>query len=124
MSQDQSITTRYSDSELAEFKAIINKKLTYAKDDLKFYLDSLKEMSDNPDNKVKGLDDGSSSTEVTRLNTLASRQQKHIKHLENALQRIESKTYGVCRETGTLIPKDRLRAVPHATLSVEAKLSR
>jgi len=124
MSLDSSTTARYSDADLAEFKALINKKVSYAKEDLKFYLDSLKEMSDNPDNKVKGLDDGTASAEVTRLNTLASRQQKHIQHLENALQRIESKTYGVCRETGTLIPKERLKAVPHATLSVEAKMSR
>jgi len=124
MSKDSSTTVRYSDDDLAEFKALLLKKVGYAKGDLKFYLDSLKEMSENPDNKVKGLDDGTASAEVTRLNTLASRQQKHIQHLENALQRIESKTYGVCRETGTLIPKERLKAVPHATLSVEAKLSR
>ena len=77
MSQDNSTTVRYSDADLAEFKALIEKKVSYAKSDLKFYLDSLKEMSDNPDNKVKGLDDGTASAEVTRLNTLASRQQKH-----------------------------------------------
>jgi len=124
MLKDHSTTVRYSDEELAEFKAIIVKKIKFAKDDLAFYMDSLKEMADNPDNKVKGLDDGTASAEVTRLNTLANRQEKHIKHLENAAQRIENKTYGVCRETGTLIPKDRLRAVPHATLSLEAKMSR
>jgi len=124
MSKHQSTTKRYSDAELAEFKTLILKKIAYAKTDLDFYLNSLKEMSENPDNKVKGLDDGSASAEVTRLNTLASRQQKLIQHLENALQRIESKTYGVCRETGVLIAKERLKAVPHATLSVEAKLSR
>lgn len=124
MSKEHSTTIRYSDADLAEFKELILKKMAYAKSDLDFYLDSLKEMSENPDNKVKGLDDGSSSAEVTRLNTLASRQQKLIKHLENALQRVESKTYGVCRESGALIAKERLRAVPHATLSVEAKMSR
>lgn len=124
MSKDHSVTVRYSDSDLAEFKALIEKKIAYAKADLDFYMDSLKEMSENPDNKVKGIDDGSASSEVTRLNTLANRQEKHLKHLENALQRIESKTYGICRETGVLIPKERLKAVPHATLSVEAKMSR
>ncbi|MFK8055117.1 MAG: TraR/DksA family transcriptional regulator [Saprospiraceae bacterium] len=124
MSQDLSTTVRYSDDDLAEFKAIIEKKIKYAKADLAFYMDSLKEMADNPDNKVKDLDDGTLSAEVTRLNTLASRQEKHVARLENAAQRIESKTYGVCRETGSLIPKDRLKAVPHATLSVEAKMAR
>lgn len=124
MSKDHSITARFSDADLAEFKTLIEKKISFAKSDLKFYMDSLQEMSENPDNKVKGLDDGNASLEVTRLNTLANRQEKHLKHLENALQRIENKTYGVCRETGVLIPKERLKAVPHATLSLEAKTAR
>ena len=124
MTKQTSTLVRYSDEELDEFKALIDKKLELAKGDLEFYKDSLQEMAENPDNKVKGLDDGTSSAEAERINTLASRQQSYIKHLENALLRIENKTYGVCRETGTLIPKERLRAVPHATLSVEAKLSR
>ena len=115
---------RYSDEELSEFRAILEKKLSRAKDDFDFYLESLKEMADNPDSKVKGLDDGTISAENERLNTLASRQQKLIKHLEAALTRIENRSYGVCRETGVLIPKERLRAVPHATLSMEAKLAR
>lgn len=115
---------RYSDEELNEFKIILEKKLSRAQDDFDFYLESLKEMADNPDAKVKGLDDGTVSVENERLNSLASRQQKLIKHLEAALTRIENRSYGVCRETGTLIPKERLKAVPHATLSMEAKLAR
>lgn len=115
---------RYSDDELQEFRALIEKKLARAQDDLDFYRESLAAMADSPEAKVKGLDDGTSSAEMERLNTLAARQQKLMQHLRNALQRIESKIYGVCRETGELIPKARLRAVPHATLSVEAKMAR
>jgi len=115
---------RYSDEDLAEFRAIIEKKLSRAQDDLDFYRESLTAMAESPEAKVKGLDDGTSSAEMERLNTLAARQQKLIQHLRNAMQRIESKIYGVCRETGELIPKARLRAVPHATLSVEAKMAR
>jgi len=81
----------------------------------------LEEMADNPDAKIKGLDDGLGTMETEHINTLASRMQKHIQHLENAKIRIKNKVYGVCRETGKLISKERLRAVPHATLSIEAK---
>ena len=124
MSENAAPRLRYSDADLAEFRAIIEKKLTYANDDLSFYRESLEKRAENPDSKVKGLDDGSSTAEVERLTTLAGRQQKLIKHLEAALTRIEKKVYGVCRETGVLIPKARLKAVPHATLSVEAKMAR
>ncbi|MCB0552171.1 MAG: TraR/DksA family transcriptional regulator [Phaeodactylibacter sp.] len=113
--------TRYSDEELEEFKSLIEEKLENARKQLKFYLDQLSEMADNPDAKVKGLDDGISTAENERLSTLAGRQRKHIQHLENALVRIQNKVYGVCRVTGRLISKERLRAVPHATLSIEAK---
>ncbi|MCB0665470.1 MAG: TraR/DksA C4-type zinc finger protein [Saprospiraceae bacterium] len=113
--------TRYSDEELKEFEAIIDEKLTKANKQLKFYLTQLEEMADNPDAKVKGLDDGVGSLESDRITSMAARQQNLIQHLENAKIRIKNKVYGVCRETGKLISKERLRAVPHATLSIEAK---
>ena len=116
--------TRYSDIELKEFDTIIDKKLEQAKEQLEFYLTQLLELADNPDAKVRGLDDGTGAVENERLTTQAGRQKKHIQHLENAKLRIENKIYGVCRVTGKLISKERLRAVPHATLSIEAKQTR
>lgn len=116
--------TRYSDEELEEFKVLIEKKLGRAQEQLQFYLDQLSELADNPDSKVKGLDDGIGTAESERLINMAGRQRKHIQHLENALVRIQNKAYGVCRVTGKLISKERLRAVPHATLSIEAKQNR
>lgn len=116
--------TRYSDEELEEFRVLIENKLKIARQELEFYRKQLADAADNPDSKVKGLDDGVGSSENERLYTLASRQQKLIKHLENALIRIQNKVFGVCRETGRLISKERLRAVPHATLSIAAKTNR
>ncbi len=116
--------TRYSDEELEEFKQIIEKKLTRAKDQYEFYLNQLSEMADNSDAKIKGLDDGIGTAENERISGMAARQQKLIQHLENALIRIQNKVYGVCRVTGQLISKERLKAVPHATLSIEAKQKR
>lgn len=113
--------TRYTDEELQEFKVLIEKKLVRANEQLQFYLNTLSEMADNPDSKIKGLDDGIGTAENERISTLAARQKKHIQHLENALIRIQNKVYGICRVTGQLISKERLRAVPHATLSIEAK---
>ncbi len=113
--------TRYSDKELEEFDQLIDQKLIVAREQLEFYLKQLEDMAENPDNKIKGLDDGLSSLESERVSSLASRQQKLIQHLENAKIRIKNKVYGICRETGKLISKERLRAVPHATLSIEAK---
>jgi DnaK suppressor protein len=113
--------TRYSDEELEEFDKLINEKLEKAKEQLQFYLNQLQDLSDNPDSKIKGLDDGISTTEVERLTTMAGRQKKHVQHLENAKIRIKNKVYGICRVTGKLISKERLKAVPHATLSIEAK---
>lgn len=118
------LKTRYSDEELAEFKTLINRKLTHAKDELNFLQSQLSDRADNQDAKLKGLDDGIGTAETERLSTLAARQEKYIKHLENALIRIQNKVYGICRETGKLIPKARLKAVPHATLSIEAKMAR
>lgn len=116
--------TRYSDEELEEFRLLIEKKLERAREELEFYLDQLTELADNPDSKIKGLDDGIGTMESERLSNMAVRQRKHIQHLENALVRIQNKAYGVCRVTGKLISKERLRAVPHATLSIEAKQNR
>ncbi len=124
MRKTKDIKTRYSDDELEEFRNLINDKLTKAKKELDYYLRQLSDMADNEDAKVKGLDDGSGTAENERLTTMAARQQKLIQHLENALIRIENKVYGVCRVTGKLIRKERLRAVPHATLSIEAKQNR
>ena len=116
--------TRYSDNELLEFETIIDSKLGEAREQLDFYLTQIREMADNPDTKVKGLDDGTNSLENERLYTMASRQRKHIQHLENAKLRIKNKVYGICRVTGKLISKERLKAIPHATLSIEAKQKR
>ena len=116
--------TRYSDDELEEFKILIENKLVKAKEQLNFYLTQVGEMNENQNSKIKGLDDGIGTAEVERMNTLAARQRKHIHHLENALLRIQNKVYGVCRMTGKLISKGRLKAVPHATLSIHAKQAR
>lgn len=116
--------THYSDEELEEFRVLIVEKLKSAREELALYQQQLAERADNQDAKLKGLDDGTGTAETERLSGLASRQEKYIKHLENALIRIKNKVYGICRKTGKLIPKERLRAVPHATLSVEAKEAR
>ena len=116
---------RYSDMDLNEFRELINKKLEAAKKELT-YLQGLitrkDEMGgDESDNRYMTMEDGSISMEREQLSQMASRQITFIDHLEKAIMRIESKTYGVCRVTGKLIDKARLRAVPHATLSIEAK---
>ena len=116
---------RYSDEELEEFKQIILAKLKVAQGDYKQMMDTLTNRRGNavedtmPTYKV--LEEGSMTQTKEELTTMAARQQKFIQSLQAALQRIENKTYGVCRVTGKLIPKERLRAVPHATLSIEAK---
>ncbi|MES2772755.1 MAG: TraR/DksA C4-type zinc finger protein [Bacteroidota bacterium] len=121
-------TMRYSDNDLTEFRDLINRKLDAAKKELS-YLQGLitrkDEMGgDNDDARYMTMEDGSLSMEREQLSQMASRQITFIDHLEKALMRIESKTYGVCRVTGKLIDKARLRAVPHATLSVEAKMGK
>ena len=113
--------TRYSDDELKEFEDLIDSKLASSKEQLEFYMSQLGEMADNPDAKVKGLDDGIGTMESERMTQMASRLKKYISHLENAKIRIQNKVYGICRVTGKLISKERLKAVPHATLSIEAK---
>ena len=117
---------KYSDAELAEFRELISKKLDAAKKEL-VYLQGLitrkDEMGgDNDDARYMTMEDGSVSMEREQMGQMASRQITFIDHLEKALMRIENKTYGICRVTGLLIDKARLRAVPHATLSLEAKL--
>ncbi|HTM91948.1 MAG TPA: TraR/DksA C4-type zinc finger protein [Flavisolibacter sp.] len=117
-------TMRYSDSELTEFKELILRKLETAKKELA-YLQGLitrkDEGGDMEDGRYMTMEDGSMSMEREQLSQMASRQITFIDHLEKALMRIENKTYGICRVTGKLIDKARLRAVPHATLSIEAK---
>ncbi len=117
--------TRYSDAELAEFKEIILKKLEKAKKDYEALKNAMNndESHDTEDTAptFKLLEEGGTTLSKEEYGRLAQRQQKFIEHLEAALVRIENKTYGICRETGKLISKDRLKAVPHATLSIEAK---
>ena len=124
-SQPQGPTMRYSDSELQEFRELIQKKLDQAKKELA-YLQGLitrkDEMGgDENENRYMTMEDGSMSMEREQLAQMASRQINYIDHLEKAIMRIENRTYGICRVTGKLIDKARLRAVPHATLSIEAK---
>ena len=121
MSHSNSKKTRYSDNELAEFSTLIDTKLSQAKDQLEFYFQQIHESTNNTNNRVNGVEEGIQSAENERLVELAGRQKKLIHHLENAKLRIQNKVYGVCRETGELISKERLLAVPHATLSMKAK---
>jgi len=121
---EKAVKTRYSDSELEEFELLIEKKLSEAKKQLNFYVQQLSDSSDNADSKSKGLDDSIGSVENEQISTLASRSRKHIQHLENAKLRIQNKVYGICRVSGKLISKERLKAVPHATLSIDAKNKR
>jgi RNA polymerase-binding transcription factor DksA len=120
-SKQEKEKTKYNNSELKEFEILIDNKLLKAKEQLKYYMDQIQELSENDDSKLKGLDDGISSVETERLYTMAARQKKLIQHLQNAKLRIENNVYGICRATGKLISKERLMAVPHATLSIEAK---
>lgn len=125
MAQEVNEKVRYSDEELQEFKALVLEKLEQAKSEY----DMLKSMvnhstsNDTEDTSptFKVLEEGASSLSKEELGQLASRQFKLIQNLEAALMRIENKSYGICRITGKLIPKERLRLVPHATLSVEGK---
>jgi DnaK suppressor protein len=118
--------TRYSDEELQEFREIINKKLVEARDGLKILTEAYTTQNENDTNDTspsfKILEEGSQVLSKEENGQLAARQQKFIRDLENALIRIENGTYGVCRVTGKLISKERLRSVPHATMSIEAKL--
>ena len=122
------IKKRYSDEDLAEFKEIIDQKLARARQD---YTEMMRALRNDEGNDVadtsptyKILEEGSVTQNKQELIVLAQRQQKFIKSLEAALIRIQNKTYGIDRMTGELIPKERLRIVPHATLSVESKMNK
>ena len=116
---------RYSASDLDEFKELIEQKLELAREDLRQLRSSMSHKDDNSTEDTaptfKMMEDGSETMSREETAALAARQEKFIVNLENALQRIKNKTYGICRVTGKLIPKERLRLVPHATLSSEAK---
>lgn len=116
---------RYTDNELAEFKQIILAKLDKARKDYELLKSSITHSGSNDTEDTsptfKVLEEGASTLSKEEAGKLAQRQLKFIQHLQAALVRIENKTYGVCRQTGKLISKERLRAVPHATLSIEAK---
>lgn len=118
--------TRYSDAELKEFKELILKKLEEAQKDYELLKSTLSHKDDHGTDDTsptfKLLEDGSDVLSKEETAHLASRQEKFIQNLQNALIRIENKTYGICRATGKLISKERLRSVPHATLAIEAKL--
>lgn len=120
--------TRYTDEELLEFKEIILTKLEVAKSEFKTLQTNLRDGNENgtdsTNNNYLTLDDGADTFEKENLNQLAAHQLKFIKNLEAALVRIENKTYGICKTSGKLIPKERLRAVPHTTQTIEAKLKR
>lgn len=117
--------TRYSDEELQEFKELILKKLENAQVEYELLKDNVinSDGNDTADTSptFKVLEEGASTLSKEEAGHLAQRQMKFIQHLQAALVRIENKTYGICRKTGKLIPKERLLVVPHATLSVEAK---
>lgn len=117
--------TRYSDAELEEFKQIILAKLDEAKIDLELLKGSLSHKddhgTDDTGRSFNMMEDGSETLSREEMAQLAARQEKFVQNLQNALIRIENKTYGICRQTGKLIRKERLKLVPHATLSIEAK---
>jgi RNA polymerase-binding transcription factor DksA len=119
--------TRYSEEELKEFDALINKKLDKAREEYRILKETLNRNNDEGTDATSGgntkvLEDGAETAEKENLSQLAARQQKYIMNLENALVRIKNGTYGICSVTGKLIPKERLIAVPHTTQSIEAKM--
>ena len=117
--------TRYSDEELEEFRALILEKLKVAEEDYEHTMDAILNKDSNEADDTAptyhALEEGSEVQSKEQLMSMAHRQQKFVQGLKAALIRINNKTYGICRETGKLIPKERLRAVPHATLSIEVK---
>ncbi|MGJ5642769.1 TraR/DksA family transcriptional regulator [Formosa sp. S-31] len=119
------VNVRYSDKDLAEFKELIQDKIVKAKHDLDLiksaYMNDLNNGTDDTSPTFKAFEEGSETMSKEANSQLAIRQEKFIRDLKNALIRIENKTYGICRVTGKLISKERLKLVPHATLSIEAK---
>ncbi len=127
MSAKKATKTRYTEKELKEFEDLINEKLEKAQKELSTLKASLtRESDDSGDNfsSVKTLEDGADTAEKEQLSQLAGRQQKFINNLENALVRIKNGTYGICIDTGNLISKERLRAVPHTQHSIAAKMNK
>jgi RNA polymerase-binding transcription factor DksA len=123
--QQETTKTRYNDTELNEFRILIKEKIGIAREELNELAGTLSASNTNGDDAAiagKTLEDGSATFEKEQINQLAARQKKFIEQLEAALMRIENRTYGICRSTGKLIPKERLLAVPHTTQSMEAKL--
>jgi len=116
---------RYSDADLAEFKEIILAKIEKAKADLELiksaYMNDLNNGTDDTSPTFKAFEEGSETMSKEANSQLAIRQEKFIRDLKNALFRVENKTYGICKVTGKLISKERLKIVPHATMSIEAK---
>jgi DnaK suppressor protein len=125
---NQEENLRYSDEELKEFEELITQKLDQAKKELNYIKQTLSKRNDSGTDNTSGtsklLEDGADTTEKENLSQLAARMQKFTQQLENALIRIKNGTYGICVDTGKLIPKERLRAVPHTQHSIEAKLKR
>ena len=117
--------TRYSDADLAEFKEIILNKISKAQNDLDLiksaYMNDLNNGTDDTSPTFKAFEEGSETMSKEANSQLAIRQEKFLRDLKNALFRVENKTYGLCKVTGKLISKERLRVVPHATMSIEAK---
>jgi DnaK suppressor protein len=126
--QQEPLKTKYNDKELAEFKTLLLEKIRVAREELLLLASSLSSGNTNGTDDTassgKTLEDGSATLEKESINQLAARQKKFIDQLEAALMRIENKTYGICRETGKLIPKERLMAVPHTTLSMKLNSGR
>lgn len=120
---NQDTIVRFSDDELGEFRHLIEDKIGKTQEEIASYRSQLEAMADSEELRIKGLDDGNGTVEAERLASMIADKSKFLKHLEQALVRIQNKTYGICRATGQLINKERLRVVPHATLSLEAKMS-
>jgi RNA polymerase-binding transcription factor DksA len=120
--------TRYTEEDLKEFRELINKKLDVAREEFNTLQKQLRDGNENgtdsTNNNYLTLDDGADTFEKENLTQLAGRLKKFINNLEAAMVRVENGTYGVCKVSGKLIPKERLRAVPHTTMSIEAKLKR
>ena len=125
MQQENIVKSKYNDAELEEFRILITEKIRAAREELTELASVLSSSNSNGDDAAiagKTLEDGSATMEKEQTNQLASRQKKFIEQLEAALLRIDNKTYGICRTTGKLIPRERLQAVPHTTQTMEAKL--
>jgi DnaK suppressor protein len=124
--EKENVQVRYTDADLAEFKEIILKKIEKAQADLDLiksaYMNDLNNGTDDTSPTFKAFEEGSETLSKEANSQLATRQEKFLRDLRNALVRIENKTYGICRVTGKLIEKERLKLVPHATMSMEAKL--